>query len=393
MHPSEIVDAAASGPVLVVGSIPPEGRDLDVLVDPATRDVLAATLEGAGFERHGDSWIRFAERSAYAVDLIPCGDWNVSDDELRAAMSIAETIPGFRQLVRPAPGHALVVLARKLSGERGSLRAKHARRIAEELDRDPRAWEEAAALAPRWGAAAALGQLRSRRERPATRIHRPRHGAVVAFSGLDGSGKSTQAAALAEALGRLGWETERVWVPLGSSESLQRLARVGKRVLRRHDDGQERLLWNPGGAAEDRGRAIETAAAVWSTAGTVANGIAHLRFAAAAAARGKVVVFDRYVLDTIVHLRFTYGGVPHPLQERLVRALSPRPVASYLLDLDPEAAHERKQDWDLNVLRAQAALYRSEHRGLGVRRLDAARPADELAAEIAREVWLRLKSA
>jgi thymidylate kinase len=221
-------------------------------------------------------------------------------------------------------------------------------------------------------------------------VRRPRLGAIVAFSGLDGSGKSTQAEALSDALVRLGVDTERAWVPLGSSERLQQVAGAAKRMLRRGSGEDDRLLWNPGGRAGRRSFAVEAAAAAWSTAGTVANGLAHLRAAAAAAAAGKVVVFDRYVLDTIVHLRFTYGGVPHPAQERLVQALSPTPIAAYFLDLPPDVAHARKQDWDLDFLEAQAALYRAEADRLGIRRLDATRPREELAAEIAREVWGRL---
>lgn len=393
MHAAEIVDAAASDRVLVVGSLPPHGRDLDVLVDPRAQTVIGAALDAAGFEQHGESWIRFAECSAFAVDLIPWSEWDLPAGELQALFSDAEPVPGRAHLVRPAPRHALLILARRLARERRSLRAKHERRIRDELERDPDAWAGAEAVAAEWRAGAALERLRARFDGRASpvRVRRPRLGGVVALSGLDGAGKSTQAEALAAALDRLGFETERAWVPLGSSETLQRVARAGKRSLRRGGSGgDDRLLWNPGGRAGRRSPAVEAAAAAWSTAGSVANGIAHLRAAAAAAARGKVVIFDRYVLDTIVHLRFTYGGAPHPTQERLVLALSPTPVAAYLLELAPDAAHARKQDWDLEFLEAQATLYRSQAERLGVRRLDATRPRDELAAEIAREVWLRL---
>jgi thymidylate kinase len=378
MHAAEIVDAAASSRVLVAGSLPPDGRDLDVLVEPSGLDTIAAALEEAGFERLGTSWVRFADSSAYAVDLIPA-----SAAETMMIES-AETLPGYRQLARPEPAHALLILARKLERERGRLRDKHAARIREELGRDPDAWG-------RVSHEPAVDRLRARFEgrARAVPVRRPRRGGIVALSGLDGSGKSTQAAALAAALAGLGWETERVWVPLGSSAALQQIARTGKRLLGR-GGSDERLLWNPGGEGGERSRAVGLAAGAWSTAGTLANALAHLRAAVPAAAAGKVVIFDRYVLDTIVHLRFTYGGVAHPAQERLALALSPRPRAAFFLDLAPEAALGRKQDWPFEHLARQAALYRAEHERLGIRRLDASRPPDDLAAEIAREVAHRL---
>jgi thymidylate kinase len=394
-----IVDAAASSPVLVVGSMPPEGRDLDLLIDASDRPAVAEALERNGFERHGDSWVHFGGLSAYAVDLVPSGEWRLDEEARRELFERARPIGAFRSLVRPSPAHTLLVLARKLAGERGPLREKHRRRIDEELAADTGAWRAAHADAQAWRLERELEELRGRMRGGGRRhvIHRPRRGAIVGFSGLDGSGKSSQVRALADALGRLGWETETVWVPLGSSAALQRVAGAGKRAIARArgaDGGSaagERLLSNPGGERGDRRSAVAAAAAAWSTAGAAANALAHLRAAAGPIATGKVVIFDRYVLDTIVHLRFTYGGVPHPAQESLVRLLSPAPAASFFLDVPPEVALSRKQDWGLPVLERQAELYRAEHARLGVRRLDGERPQEELAAEIARDVWRRLR--
>ena len=398
MDAATIVDEAAQSRVLVLGSVPPHGRDLDLFVDAAMQAELETALERAGYERFDDQWIRFADCTASAVDLVPWDEWGLPPDELSALLGDARPIESYASLVLPSPRHALLVLARKLARERTPLGERHRRRIDEQLRIDPDAWTAAAQSASRWRLDAELARLRRRYERGGgVPLHRPRAGAVVALSGLDGSGKSSQARALASALERLGYESETVWVPLGSSRVLQGVARGGKQLLagargrNTRAAADERLLWNPGGRQEERGALVAAAAAVWSTAGTIANAGAHLGAAAAPLATGRVVIFDRYVLDTIVHLRFTYGGVAHPVQERLIRLLSPTPIASFFLDVPAEEAHRRKQDWDLDVLERQAALYRQEHARLGVRRLDGARPPADLAAEIAREVWTSLR--
>ena len=180
---------------------------------------------------------------------------------------------------------------------------------------------------------------------------------------------------------------------------LQQVARTGKRLLARARGADpdraegERMLWSPAGSGGTPPPGKAAAAAAWSTAGTAANALAHLRAAGPALAAGKVVIFDRYVLDTVVHLRFTYGGRPHPVQEWLVRALSPAPLAAFLLDIPPAEAAARKRDWPLEVLERQAELYRAELDRHGVRRLDALRPPEDLAAEIGVMVLERLRSA
>ena len=389
-----LVDGATSSRAVIVGSIPPAGRDLDLLIEAGDRDAVAAELGRNDFERHGDSWVRFAGMTAYAVDLIPRDEWRLPDE----LFTEARPVEPYRNLARPAPAHALLVLARKLAGERGPLRDKHRRRIEDELIVDPRAWEAARDAAPAWGLAQELERLRSR----------ARPGQAGRSSGVRGAVQLSRS--------RASTDPERAprreRSPTRSSGSAGRPRPSGSRSARARRSsgspgrqaGDRARPWRglgdrrrrapplePGGERGHRSPAMAAAATAWSTAGATANALAHLRAAAGPLATGKVVIFDRYVLDTVVHLRFTYGGVRHPAQERLVRLLSPVPVASFFLDVPPEVALSRKHDWDLPVLERQAELYRAEHAELGVRRLDGERPREELAAEIAREVWHRLR--
>jgi thymidylate kinase len=124
----------------------------------------------------------------------------------------------------------------------------------------------------------------------------------------------------------------------------------------------------------------------------VANGITQRRETRSHLRKGRVVICDRYSLDSAVHLRYRYGEHRRfRLQAALVRVLSPRPVRAFLLDVPAETGLARKaEQYDLGQLARQVRLYREEHEQLGVRRLDGERPREELCAEIAREVWLAL---
>ena len=146
---------------------------------------------------------------------------------------------------------------------------------------------------------------------------------------------------------------------------------------------------NSGSDLRERNRAVNAA---WATLVAVANGVAHARLAAGHAAAGRIVIFDRYVLDSVVRLRFLYGERSrYRLQRTLVRLLSPRPLASFFLDVSAETSLMRKDDrWAPDELATQVRLYREEHGRAGALRLDGTRAPEDLSAEIAQTVWRRL---
>jgi thymidylate kinase len=120
---------------------------------------------------------------------------------------------------------------------------------------------------------------------------------------------------------------------------------------------------------------------------TLASALVLRRAAHGTRTRGRIAIYDRYVLDTVVDLRFRYALEARlRFQEALIRALTPSPRRAYLLDVSPEVAHRRKPDWSLDQTRLRAGLYRREHAALGVRLVDAGRPVDDLAREILQDV-------
>lgn len=386
MNAASIVDAAATAPVLVFGSPPPEGRDLDV-VTRSPREIEAA-LGASGFVRRKSyEWARFASGGAEGVDLD--GDHPHLDELLETAIPIE----GYARLVRPSPASQLLLLASMLR-EQGRYPAKRVARMHAAIAEDPAAPGEARRRAGSWGVSAELERVLA--GEPVASRRRARRPRVVGLSGIDGSGKSTQAKALARALEQLGYEVEIAWAPLGSSKVLRAIFLPIRNAL-----GRTRALAPPPAPAEPTGLAptagtvlrerSAVAHALWSTLIAITNGLFHLRTAARASAHGRVVIFDRYVLDSRVRLRFLYGrDKSYRLQDAVVRLLSPKAAGAFLLDVAAEESLSRKDDrWTAADLETLVDLYRVLDDG-SVTRLVGTRPADELSAEIASAVWLRL---
>jgi len=202
--------------VLVFGSPPGSGRDLDLLVRPDELATIAGALASAGFRSRNEEWVRFRESTAEAVDLVPAADWSLPQPELDDVFARARPLDGFERLVAPSPEHVLLVLARITGGS--GLSPKRRGRIDGALADEPEAWRLARARAAAWGLRSELDRLeRAYRGEPAgrPRLPRPRRPRVVALSGIDGSGKSSQARALRAALEQLGHETAVEWSPYG----------------------------------------------------------------------------------------------------------------------------------------------------------------------------------
>jgi thymidylate kinase len=373
------VDALAHGPFLVAGTPPPEGRDLDVLAAPAVLDSLAAGLDGAGFHRRRTTWARFGP-----LELVDLGELRDAD-----MLERGEPLEGCVHARRPDPADALRLTARSVADD-GRLTAGRRSRA----DVPSEVWEQAR----RRGDAGALDALRAALDdaaatpalvtRLAGRVRRVREAGVVAISGLDGSGKSTQARMLTETLTRAGFDVAVEWNRVSHDAWLDRLARPVKRLLRRggSDAAPDAGSATSGEQAPPGGRQL------WVLVVALANAWAHFLSVRRHIAAGRIVICDRYVLDSVVHLRAHYPPGPgRTLGIAAVRLLSPRPRAAFYLSLEPRAAMARKEEpWSLERVTRQAEGYDTTSSDLAVRRLDATRAIDDLAAEIATESWRRL---
>lgn len=395
---ARVVDAAGPGPVLVFGSLPGLGRDLDLLVRDAELPTLRDALADAGFRSRDDEWVRFQDGTVEAVDLVAGSTWKLPADELDRLFSDARPVPGFGALVRPSPADALLVIAR-VTGRRGQLPDKRALRIAAALAEDDAAWRRARRLAPAWhleSEVERLERLFDGRAQPRPRLPRPSRPRVIALSGVDGSGKSSQAALLEETLARLGFEPAVEWTPFGQNRWLDHVAVPVKRLLGRSGRFEDTSARRATGLERTTGTVLRERNAVvnhvWATVVALANALTQLRTIVRHTGHGRVVVYDRYVLDSVVQLRFRYGaGNRFGVQRFLLRLMAPKPLAAFYLAVPAETSLARKDDrWTPGDLETQALLYEEEWERHGAVRLDGRRPREELAAEIAEAVWRRL---
>jgi thymidylate kinase len=447
MTAPELIDAAVAGRVLVYGSLPPGGRDLDLLVRPPERDAAGACLASGGFVRRGDRWARFAGCSAEVVELTDAASWRLPAAELQELFGEGLAIDGLAKVVRPSPHHDLLILARRLVAGAGELDLKRRARLKRALDQDPGAWERARERADSWRADVALQALeqtwrsgaaiaparraQARRElgdagrrgararlarllEPVRRLPRPGQTRVVALSGLDGAGKSSQAIALSKTLERLGHEAVVVRTRITWDDLLWTIARPLKRLLmpalrlvaargpRRAANVRPAAIEREPASAPDvprtprtedpvtlvrEGSAILTG--LWTLLITLANAVSQWRSMRRALLGGAVVICDRYTLDSIVELRYSYGS-QRPLRaaRAALAALYPTPARAYFLDVQPQTALARKGEWGLQWLSEHRDLYLQECPRIGVCPIDGERPRDEICAEIARDVWL-----
>lgn len=398
MKAVSLVDGAVGDPVLVFGSLPPEGRDLDLLVRDAEEASIADALEDAGFDRRGEQWVSFKGCSVEAIDLVPAASWGLPAGELSALYEEARPIGDFEHLVEPAPHHALLILARKI-GSGSELTDKRKARLERALASDPSAWARAEERAAAWDARRSLRDLRDRflsgdgsRGRHLT-VPKLRPRILIALSGMDGSGKSTLASRLSEMLHTLGMPAEIVWNRLAVNPSLDVVAVPIKRLLRLllrkrpapvgESDADE--IVEPGTELRARSRVLTQ---IWTCFVAVWNAASHRRSAEPHLLRGKAVICDRYVLDSIVNLRFDYGrGFRFRFQRRLIEWISPKPTLAFHLAVPAALAHERKPiKFTAEELAVYEELYEAE-RDPSIVRVDGARATEELCEEVARAIW------
>ena len=410
-----LVDTLVERPVLVFGSLPPTGRDVDLLAHPPEHHALAAGLEQAGYLRRGHVWARFERCSADVVEVVAAAAWELPAGELDALFERALPLAGRRHLVRPAPEHALLILARRLARERGALQAKHRERIATALEEDPGAWERARARASAWRAREQLSRLQHRFGQPdaqsgpelaqrsravaraAARLARRRRGILISLSGLDGCGKSSQSRHLQETLDRAGFETVVVWTSvMAQPEAVAAVKRAANRLLAA-GAALRGLRSDPAGdlrpsASVDRANALRHRSPSvrfgWALLQGATNAVRQRRATAPELRRGRVVICDRYVLDALVQLRYAYGTGrgTRPL-DALLRAIPPRPQLSYLLDVPPELATARKPEYEVEQNTERAHIYRELAPEHGAVWIDSTLAPEEICAQIARDVW------
>ena len=428
------VDALLTERSLVFGSLPEDAHDLDLLLHRRSMTDLARGMPAAGFTQWGKSWVRVAGASTLVVETVDVAEWRLPTEQVDVLFDHASPLSGLHHLAEPAPHHLLLILARRLIRSPGVLDGKKLRRIDRALESDREAFVRARRVAAAWGCVPQLEVLADlhRGRRAVTRYEawqgcraeqkirgrqgvrafahalrdvagRPRIGAVIALSGLDGAGKSTQAVRLADSLEALGYEAFVGWQRVTYDPSLDRLTAPVRALLNRFRPSAESSPATPPTPVElppDRQatRALRerfpAVGFVWVTIVALRHTWQVRRLTRQQTRQGRIVIRDRYEIDTVVQLREKYGAtIDVRWHVRLVHLLSPRPLAAYFLDVSAAEAWRRKPDeFDPEQLKRHRDRYLAELPGLGVERLDGEQPADEISERVLLEVWRLLKN-
>jgi dTMP kinase len=192
-------------------------------------------------------------------------------------------------------------------------------------------------------------------------------GLLIAFEGLDQSGKETQARRLGDRIRQLGRDVQLVSFPDYATPIGMEL---GRALRGEHDYSPDVMqLLYVANRYEYKPRLMS-----WLSAGTI-------------------VICDRYVASSVA-----YGETQALDAAWLVEVQRhlPQPDLTILLDIAPETAAARKQagrdryERDLALLSRVRESYRRQSSGSGWVCLDGERSRDELANEIARLVEQRL---
>ena len=190
---------------------------------------------------------------------------------------------------------------------------------------------------------------------------------LVSVSGVDGSGKSTQAKAIQHAFDQCAIRTRGVWSRGAASPLAAGLIRLGKRLVGGKVGGQldEDQSLDEAQREAQRDALFRRPAArrLWPWLILVDLTWTYLRKVRWPLLRGRVVICDRYVPDALAEMggRLEDKQIAETLPGRLLRRLNPRPRRTFYLELSPAAARRRQpaevQQGTLELAERQVAVY------------------------------------
>ena len=207
----------------------------------------------------------------------------------------------------------------------------------------------------------------------------------MAFSGLDGAGKSTQIAHLVTRLESKGEHPTVIWTRGGYTPLFRALKGLLRRVLRGR-------IVPPAGRTAQRQRALSRPIVrrLWLTLAILDLIWVYGVLIRWRRWRGQTVICDRYLWDTLLDFRlnFPQEQVERWWLWRVLQVVSPRPDVAFalLIPVDESIRRSRQKNEPFSdpveVLERRLVAYRELEKRTGWYVLDGCRPVHELAEEI-----------
>ena len=205
-----------------------------------------------------------------------------------------------------------------------------------------------------------------------------RRGDIIVLSGLDGSGKSTQAALCAERLVSEGIAAEALWNRWEPGLTAPAI-RLAKRSLRA-SSGPDGKGYPEFRDAKRRAMRGGPKRALWQILVWSEYAWQVRRRLSRPMRRGAVVVSDRYVYDTLIDVAVNFSIPPRrmaDLMDHPLLALFPKPFLAIFIDIDPDCGAARKSDGTpAAYLADRREYYREMARILDAPLVDGGRPVE-----------------
>ena len=183
---------------------------------------------------------------------------------------------------------------------------------------------------------------------------------LISFSGLDGSGKSTQIENLRAFLHHRGLTTDL----LAFWDNVVVLSRYREGFVHKVY-GSEKGIGAPDRPVNRRDKNVRKWYLSIARHGLYLLDALHLVQVIARARRSgcDVIIMDRYIYDELANLPLSNWLTR--LFVRLIAAFVPKPAVAYILDADPDAARARKPEYPVDFLHLCRSAYLQLARMLG----------------------------